>query len=78
MASKPVLWHIPVSHYNEKARWALDYKGVEHERKAPPPPSHMAVSMWLTRGSSKTFPVLAARRRGVWGLDADHCGAGAP
>ena len=58
MASKPVLWHIPVSHYNEKARWALDYKGVEHERKAPPPPSHMAVSMWLTRGSSTTFPVL--------------------
>jgi glutathione S-transferase len=58
MAVKPVLWHIPVSHYNEKARWALDYKGVEHERKAPPPPSHMAVSLWLTRGSSYTFPVL--------------------
>ena len=58
MPAKPVLWHIPVSHYNEKARWALDYKGVEHERKAPPPPSHMAVSMWLTRGSSFTFPVL--------------------
>ena len=44
MATKPVLWHIPVSHYNEKARWALDYKGVEHERHAPPPPLHMAVS----------------------------------
>jgi glutathione S-transferase len=58
MATKPVLWHIPVSHYNEKARWALDYKGVEHERHAPPPPSHMAVSLWLTRGSSLTFPVL--------------------
>ena len=21
--SEPVLWHIPVSHYSEKARWAL-------------------------------------------------------
>ena len=58
MAEKPVLWHIPVSHYNEKARWALDFKGVEHDRKAPPPPAHMAVSLWLTRGSSYTFPVL--------------------
>jgi glutathione S-transferase len=58
MADKPVLWHIPVSHYNEKARWALDYKRVEHERHSPPPPSHMAVALWLTRGSGKTFPVL--------------------
>lgn len=28
----PVLWHIPLSHYSEKARWALDYKGIAHER----------------------------------------------
>jgi glutathione S-transferase len=58
MAGRPVLWHIPVSHYNEKARWALDYKSVPHERRAPPLPSHMAISLLLTRGSSKTFPVL--------------------
>lgn len=57
--SDPVLWHIPVSHYSEKARWALDYKGVEHERRAPPPPLHMPVALTLTRGSEKTFPVLA-------------------
>lgn len=56
--SRPVLWHIPVSHYNEKVRWALDLKGVEHERRAPVPPSHMAVALWLTRGGGKTFPVL--------------------
>ncbi len=55
---KPVLWHIPVSHYNEKVRWALAYKGVDHERKAPPPPSHMAVALALTRGKAKTVPVL--------------------
>ena len=29
------LWHIELSHYSEKARWALDYKGVEHRRRAP-------------------------------------------
>ncbi len=28
-----VLWHFPVSHYNEKVRWALDWKGIAHERK---------------------------------------------
>ena len=65
MAAKPVLWHIPVSHYNEKARWALDYKGVEHERRAPSPPAHMAVSLWLTRGSSYTFPVLQLDGRAI-------------
>jgi glutathione S-transferase len=58
MSGQPVLWHIPVSHYNEKARWALDYKNVRHERRAPTPPAHMAVSLFLTRGSAKTFPVL--------------------
>jgi glutathione S-transferase len=62
---KPVLWHIPVSHYNEKVRWALAYKGVEHERRAPPPPAHMAASLWLTRGASRTFPVLSLDGRNI-------------
>ena len=53
-----VLWHIPISHYNEKARWALDWKGIDYEKRAPVPGAHMAVAMWLTRGRSKTFPVL--------------------
>lgn len=56
--TQPVLWHIPVSHYNEKARWALDHKGVDHARHAPPPPSHMPVALWLTRGRGWTFPLL--------------------
>jgi glutathione S-transferase len=55
---KPVLWHIEISHYNEKARWALDHKGIEHERRAPTPGAHMVVALWLTRGSGKTFPLL--------------------
>jgi glutathione S-transferase len=56
--TRPLLWHIKVSHYNEKARWALDYKGVEHDRRAPVPGSHMLFALWLTRGQGKTFPVL--------------------
>ena len=56
--AKPVLWHIPISHYSEKARWALDHKDVEHERRAPPPGLHMGVALWLTRGAHKTFPIL--------------------
>lgn len=56
--AKPVLWHIRISHYNEKARWALAYKGVEHERRAPPPGVHMLIALSLTRGKHKTFPVL--------------------
>jgi glutathione S-transferase len=55
---QPVLWHIEISHYSEKARWALAYKGIEHERHAPTPGAHMAVALWLTRGRHKTFPVL--------------------
>ena len=56
---KPVLWHLPHSHYSEKARWALAWKGIEHERKVPPPGAHMAVGAWLTRGAHVTMPVLA-------------------
>ena len=56
--SDVVLWHIAVSHYNEKARWALAHKGVEHERRAPGPPLHMPVALALTRGRHATFPIL--------------------
>ena len=53
-----VLWHIPISHYNEKARWALDWKGIEYAKRAPTPGPHMVVALWLTRGRHSTFPVL--------------------
>jgi len=29
----PLLWHFPISHYAEKARWALDWKGIPHRRE---------------------------------------------
>jgi len=63
---KPTLWHIPISHYSEKVRWALAHKGVEHHRRAPQPPAHMLVALALTRGQEKTFPVLR--------LDGDRIG----
>ncbi len=65
MSERPVLWHIPVSHYSEKARWALAYKGIEHERHAPPPGVHMLIAMALTRSPKPTFPVLQLDGRGI-------------
>jgi len=56
--NKPLLWHIGVSHYSEKVRWALDWKGIEHERREPPPPAHMALALWWSRGQTTPFPVL--------------------
>src|SRR5438093_1670848 len=56
MNTRPILWHIEISHYNEKARWALDLKGVEHERRALVPGYHMALA--LTRGRCYTSPIL--------------------
>jgi glutathione S-transferase len=29
----PLPWHIPLSHYSKKVRWALDYKGIAHRRR---------------------------------------------
>jgi glutathione S-transferase len=58
MAQRVVLWHLPVSHYNEKVRWALAYKDVPHELRTPPAALYMGVALWLTRGKGNTLPVL--------------------
>jgi glutathione S-transferase len=50
------LWHLDVSHYNEKARWALDYKRVPHVRRAVPPGVHFALAFGMTRGL--TLPIV--------------------
>lgn len=52
----PLLWHLKVSNYNEKARWALDYKRIPHVRRAVVPGRHRRVAAKLTGGS--TFPIL--------------------
>jgi glutathione S-transferase len=57
-AHRPALWHLPLSHYSEKVRWALDYKRIQHDRHAPVGGYHMAVAIVLTRGRHYTFPVI--------------------
>src|SRR2546423_402029 len=52
----PVLWQLKVSHYNEKARWALDYKRVPHVRRTAEPGRHRLIAQRLTGG--RTFPVM--------------------
>jgi glutathione S-transferase len=59
----PVLWHLKVSSYNEKARWALDYKGVPHIRIPLDPGRHRGVARRLTGG--RTFPVLVLDREAI-------------
>jgi glutathione S-transferase len=56
--NRPVLWHLPLSHYSEKVRWALDYKAVPHERHTAIAGYHMALALFLTKGRHYTLPVL--------------------
>jgi glutathione S-transferase len=56
--SPPTLWQIQISHYSEKARWALDHKGVDHVRRSPLPGMHIPIALLLTGGAHPTFPVL--------------------
>jgi glutathione S-transferase len=51
----PLLWHIPLSHYNEKVRWALDYKGIAHRRRVLGP--DYLIRAWRATGQGK-LPIL--------------------
>lgn len=53
--SPPVLWQYSFSNYNEKARWALDFKGIPHRRHSVMP--GWPRSLWMSRGD-RTLPVL--------------------
>jgi glutathione S-transferase len=69
-ATKPVLWQIEISHYSEKARWALAHKEIEHRRRSPMPGSHIPIALWLTRGGQITFPILQLDGRTIGGSGA--------
>ena len=60
-----MLCHVPVSHYSEKARWALDYKRIPHTRRWPPGGLHPLVTWILTRGRHQTVPVLVMDGEGI-------------
>lgn len=64
-AQKPTLWQIDISHYSEKVRWALDYKGIDHVRRSPLPGTHIPIALVLTRGAQPTVPVMQIEGRTV-------------
>jgi len=56
MAETPTLITIPISHYCEKARWALDRAGIAYRERR-----HLQVMHWIPvarAGGRKTAPVL--------------------
>src|SRR2546426_477943 len=59
----PVLWQFRFSHYNEKARWALDWKGIPHVRRSLLPALHVPRVLWLT--GQKSVPVLVLDGRAI-------------
>jgi glutathione S-transferase len=59
----PILWHLEISHYNEKVRWALDYKGVAHVRRAVTPGLQELRARRLRAG--RTVPVLEMDGRAI-------------
>lgn len=61
-----VLWHIQVSNYNEKARWALDYKRIPYELRAPMPGAHRLSALRLTRGRHERLPVIEIDGERTW------------
>src|SRR5215210_1914673 len=62
-AETPVLWHLEISHYNEKARWALDYKGIAHQRRAVTPGLQELTARRLRAG--RTVPILELDGRAI-------------
>src|SRR5256885_15840291 len=63
VVATPVLWHLEISHYNEKARWALDYKGVAHVRRAVTPGLQELRARRLRAG--RTVPILEMNGRAI-------------
>jgi glutathione S-transferase len=57
VTAKPILWHLDISHFNEKARWALDYKRIPHERRSVFPGMQELRARTL-RGGTSTLPVM--------------------
>jgi glutathione S-transferase len=58
----PMLWHIPLSHYSEKARWALDFKGIPHFRRVLG--TDYLYQAWRATGQGK-LPILFLDERPI-------------
>lgn len=69
MTTTPIeLIQFERSHFNDKARWALDYKAIAHSRTCLLPGLHIATVSKLTGGT--TVPVLRMDGRIVGGSAA--------
>jgi glutathione S-transferase len=55
MMDTPLLWHIPLSHFSEKVRWALDHKRIAHNRRVLGP--DYLIRAWRATGCG-TLPIL--------------------
>lgn len=69
---RPVLWHLAMSHYSEKVRWAFDYKRLPHTRRAVMPVAHVLLAKRLVGG--ETLPVMTSGSR-RWGDSTEIIGA---
>src|SRR5215831_5663304 len=58
----PLLWHIPLSHFSEKVRWTLDYKGIAHRRRVLG--ADYLVRAWRATGRG-TLPILFLDGRAI-------------
>jgi glutathione S-transferase len=67
--SPPVLYVFAISHYCEKARWALDSLAVEYALRHLPPGPHVQATKQLGAAGS-SLPVLVSDERVVQGSGA--------
>ncbi len=58
----PLLWHIPLSHYSEKVRWALDCKRIAHRRQVLGP--DYLIRAWRATGRG-TLPIVFLNGRAI-------------
>jgi hypothetical protein len=52
----PILWQFTYSHFNEKVRWALDFKRIRHQRRSLLPGLHLPKIKGMT--GQTAVPVL--------------------
>ncbi len=62
-----VLYQFPLSHFCEKVRWALDYKGIECQYHNLLPGLHIRTTARLGKGSS--VPILVHEGRSIQGSE---------
>lgn len=63
-----ILYQFPISHFCEKVRWALDYKGIDYQVKNLLPGLHVRTTKTL--GAKSSVPVIEHDGRSIQGSDA--------